>query len=107
MEERDGWRVAFARAGTVWKRTITHCPWCGAELARPVAKRTAADREGALREKRRRGGASSMRRVRCVETGETFASQKQAAEAYGVHQASVSSAIGRGCRAGGVHWERA
>ena len=96
VEERDGWRIAFARSGTVWRRAVTHCPWCGAKLG-----------DGEAEPAKPRKGRSRACRIRCVETGETFATQHAAAKAVGVDQGCVSSAMRKGHRAGGFHWERA
>lgn len=46
-------------------------------------------------------------RVRCLETGEVFESQTEAAKSIGVHPASISIAVQKGYQAAGTHWEAA
>ena len=44
--------------------------------------------------------------VRCIETGETFASITDAARQLAVNEASIYQAIRKGCRCKGFHWQR-
>lgn len=49
--------------------------------------------------------ARRSRHVKCVETGEVFPSIKSAADSVGVKGPTISQALKKGCRAGGMHWE--
>lgn len=51
----------------------------------------------------RQGGR--RKQVRCVETGTIYKSIQDAADAVGVARPSLSTAIKRGGRSGGYHWE--
>ena len=46
-------------------------------------------------------------KVRCVETGDVFQSQIEAAKSLGLHFCTISACLcGRNKTAGGFHWER-
>lgn len=46
-------------------------------------------------------------KIRCVETGEIYNSQRDAARAIGIHPYGITSVLmGRQKTAGGYHWER-
>ena len=45
--------------------------------------------------------------VRCVETGEKFLSESEAARAKGVTQGAISLAVLSGSRSAGYHWKQA
>lgn len=46
-------------------------------------------------------------KVRCVETGEVFQSQSEAAKTFGLHICTINACVrGRNKTAGGYHWER-
>jgi hypothetical protein len=46
-------------------------------------------------------------KVRCVETGEVFQSQSDAAKSLGLHICTINACVsGRNKTAGGFHWER-
>eukprot|EP00808_Paulinella_micropora_P024388 g79502.t1 len=52
--------------------------------------------------------AGATRAVRCVETGEIYASMSDAARALGLFgPQALYQAIRSGCKAGGHHWEYA
>jgi hypothetical protein len=45
--------------------------------------------------------------VRCVETGEVFATMRAAAKSVGLtNQSNITGAIREGYKAGGYHWKR-
>lgn len=95
----SGWRVRFP-GGREWRREIWFCPFCGRRLG-------ASSREFEERS-RRKGQLKMATPVRCVETGEVFETQSQAAARYGCTQPDISRCA-RGTRetAGGMHWEYA
>ena len=45
-------------------------------------------------------------KIRCIETGQIFGCAKEAGESVGVARTSITSAINRGTKTGGYHWER-
>ena len=44
--------------------------------------------------------------VRCVETQEIFDSVVEACEKYNIHHSNLLRSVRKGCRSGGVHWEK-
>lgn len=50
-------------------------------------------------------GMHGSKRVRCIETGEVFASLTDASKKYGIHTSTLSIAINQLTKAKGLHWE--
>jgi hypothetical protein len=74
------------------------------------AKLAAAHRGKRLSAEHRRkiaAATTGRKPVRCIETGETFASVTDAARTLGVTEASVNQAVRKGCRCKGNHYRPA
>lgn len=71
-----------------------------ARIGKPLSEET----KQKMREARAKNTLNA-KRVKCVETGEIYASRSLASKAVGVSPTAINSAMRKNCKAGGFHWE--